>query len=72
MIHDPARVAARAVSMVQDRAVTAHGGHVVSVAADTICVHGDTFGAAELAARLRAGLTAAGIEVKPVGEAASL
>ncbi len=66
VIQDAARVAERAVAMVRDRAVTALGGDVIPLAADTICVHGDTPGAADLAGRLRAALEEAGIDVTPM------
>lgn len=68
VIHDPDLVVARAVRMACERTVEAVDGRSVSVAIDTICVHGDTPGAAGLAARVRAGLTAAGVEVKAVGQ----
>ena len=67
VIHDPAVVVERGLQMVRDREVTAATGERVPLRADTICVHGDTPGAAELAARLRAGLEAAGVEVLAVG-----
>ena len=67
VIHDPERVVARAVKMVTDRGVTAVDGSFVVLEADTICVHGDTPGSDQLAARLRAGFEAAGITVKAVG-----
>jgi UPF0271 protein len=66
VIHDPAQVIARAVRMVRDRTVEACDGSTVALEADTICIHGDTPGAAALAASLRAGLEAAGITVRPV------
>ncbi len=65
VIHNVAEVVARAIAMVRNKTVTALGGHVVPLVADTICVHGDTLGAAELAARLRTALEAARIDVKP-------
>ena len=55
--------------MVKERVVDAVDGTPVPLEADTICVHGDTAGAAVLAARLRAGLEAAGVAVKAVGAA---
>ena len=67
MIHDPPLVVARAVRMVKEHAVEAVDGTMVPLEAETICVHGDTPGAAALAARLRAGLEAAGILVKSIG-----
>jgi UPF0271 protein len=53
--------------MAKDKAVTAVDGSIVRIDLDTICVHGDTPGAADLAARLRAGLEAAGVTVKAIG-----
>ena len=66
VIHDADVVVDRAVRMVRDQAVEAIDGSTVPLIVDTICVHGDTPGAADLAARIRAALTAAGIEVKAV------
>ena len=68
VIHDPDVVVARAVRMVRDGSVVARDGTLVRLEADTICVHGDTPGADVLAARIRAGLEAAGIAVKAVGK----
>ena len=67
VIHDPEAVVARAVRMVRDRTVVATDGSVVQLAADTMCVHGDTPGSDELAAKIRAGLEAAGVTVKAIG-----
>ncbi|MBI2833268.1 MAG: LamB/YcsF family protein [Acidobacteria bacterium] len=68
VIHDPTRVVERAIRMVRDRAVVTTDGSTVPLVADTICVHGDTPGAADLVERLRAGLERAGIAVKPIGQ----
>jgi UPF0271 protein len=67
VIHDADVVVQRAVRMVREQAVEAIDGSTVPLIVDTICVHGDTPGAADLAARIRAALTAAGVEVKAVG-----
>jgi UPF0271 protein len=67
VIHDPDAVVARAVRMVKDRVVVATDGTVVHLDADTMCVHGDTPGSDDLAAKIRAGLEAAGITVKAIG-----
>ena len=64
VIHDASLVVARAVRMVRDRTVVAVDGTIVSLEADTICVHSDTPNSDELAARVRAGLEAAGITVQ--------
>jgi UPF0271 protein len=47
--------------------VVALDGSVVKLDADTICVHGDTPGSDELAAKIRAGLEAAGVTVQAIG-----
>jgi UPF0271 protein len=52
--------------MVRDRKVAARDGSTISLKVDTICVHGDTPGAADLAAAVRAGLEQAGITVAPL------
>ena len=67
VIHDPDAVVARVIRMVRERAVEAIDGSRVPLEVDTICVHGDTPGAAELAARVRAALTEAGVEVIAAG-----
>jgi UPF0271 protein len=67
VINDPDIVVQRAIRMVRDAVVDAIDGTAVEVRIDTLCVHGDTPGAAELAARVRSALEAAGIEVIAVG-----
>jgi 5-oxoprolinase (ATP-hydrolysing) subunit A len=66
VMHDPAIIVDRAVRMVRDREVVATDGSVIPVAVDTICLHGDTPGAADLAAAIRQGLEAAGVAVRPL------
>lgn len=66
VIHDPEQVSARAVEMVRDGRVAALSGESIAVQADTICVHGDTPGAPELARRIRAALEAAGVDVRAI------
>jgi 5-oxoprolinase (ATP-hydrolysing) subunit A len=67
VIHDADAVVARAVRMAKEHTVVAVDGSVVPLEADTICVHGDTPGSDALAAKIRAGLEAAGITVKAIG-----
>lgn len=66
VLTESATVVERAVRMVRDGRVVARDGSNVSLKVDTICVHGDTPGAAELAAAVRAGLEAAGVTVAPL------
>jgi len=64
LIHDVETVVARAVRMAKDGTVVAIDGTTIHLQVDAVCVHSDTPGADELAAKLRAGLQAAGILVK--------
>jgi len=57
-------VVTRAMQMATERTVIAVDGSVIQLDIDTLCVHGDTPGAASMAAWLRAGLTAAGVDVR--------
>jgi 5-oxoprolinase (ATP-hydrolysing) subunit A len=66
VLSEPVRVVERAVRMVRDGKVTARDGSTLSLKVDTICVHGDTPGAADLAAAVRAGLEQAGVTVAPL------
>jgi UPF0271 protein len=69
VIHDPEIVVPRAVRMVCQHTVETIDGSTIPLAIDTICVHGDTPGAADLAAAVRAALEKAGVEMKAVGAA---
>ncbi len=64
LIIDPAQCLAQTFQIVRDRMVVAVDGTAVPLQADTICLHGDTPGAAARAAALRRGLEAAGIAVR--------
>jgi 5-oxoprolinase (ATP-hydrolysing) subunit A len=66
LIVDADDVISRVIRMARDRMVDAVDGKPVPVAVDTICVHGDTPGAADLAARIRAALAREGVELKSV------
>jgi 5-oxoprolinase (ATP-hydrolysing) subunit A len=65
VITDPAQVAERGVRLAQGLPVTAQDGTEITVTADTICVHGDTPGAVELATALRRGLAEANVTCRP-------
>ena len=67
VIHDTAAVVARAIRMVRDHQVVAIDGSLIPLDADTICLHGDTPGAADLARAVRAGLESAGVRVLRLG-----
>lgn len=64
LLHDPAEVAQRVVRLVTEGTVVAVDGSVVEVAAASVCLHGDTPGAVEMAERVRAALDDAGVRVE--------
>jgi UPF0271 protein len=67
VVHDVDAVVSRAVRMVIDGVVLTPDGRAVELQVQTICVHGDTPGAAELVARIAAALRAAGAVPRPIG-----
>ncbi|UQX04872.1 5-oxoprolinase subunit PxpA [Streptomyces sp. RerS4] len=64
VLHDPDAVVARAVSLAAEGAVRASDGSRIPVTARSLCVHGDTPGAALLAGRVREALLGAGVRVE--------
>ncbi|MEU1782111.1 5-oxoprolinase subunit PxpA [Streptomyces abikoensis] len=64
VVHDADAVVARSVRVARDADVTALTGEDVAVRARSLCVHGDTPGAALLARRVREALETAGIAVE--------
>ena len=64
LITDPAAAAAQALSFVIDGGVIAQGGRFLPLEVDTLCVHGDTPGAASILRAVRAALVAGGIAVR--------
>jgi UPF0271 protein len=63
VIEDTEQVIAASLKMVLEQKATAIDGREIPIEADTICLHGDTPGAAELARKLRERMEAAGIQV---------
>lgn len=61
LIRDPADAARQALSIVEHGGVTAVDGSSVSITAHTICIHGDTPGAPEIAKVVAESLTKAGV-----------
>lgn len=55
---------AQAIRIATTGTVIAVGGAEIAVAADSICLHGDSPGAVELAGEIRAALAAAGVAVR--------
>ncbi|MEW2104160.1 LamB/YcsF family protein [Streptomyces cellulosae] len=63
VVTDEDAVVRRALAFGVDGAIEAVDGTTVTVAARSLCVHGDTPGAARMAARVREALEKAGVEV---------
>lgn len=64
VLHDVDSIVERAVRLATKGEVVAVDGTVVQVSPDSLCIHGDTPGAVEMAAGVRAGLEAAGVELE--------
>jgi UPF0271 protein len=62
----PERAAAQAVQLARDHTVTTYEGKTMALEPDTLCLHGDTPRAVEFARAVRAALSLAGIEMKPM------
>jgi 5-oxoprolinase (ATP-hydrolysing) subunit A len=67
LLTDPDEAADQALRLARDAEVVAVGGAVVAVRASTLCLHGDTPGAARIAAAVAARLRAAGVEPSSLG-----
>ncbi len=64
LLSQPGHAAEQAVRMVRDGTVVARDGSTISLKIDTICVHGDTPGAGDLAAAVRTALEHAGTHIR--------
>ena len=64
LLTDPAEAAEQAVHLARDGWVVASDGSRVDIKPDTICLHGDTPGAASIARSVRERLAAAGVAVR--------
>jgi UPF0271 protein len=71
LVRDPAEAAKQALRIAQQGMVTAHDGTVVKLRAQTICIHGDTPGAPQVAATVARALRDAGVNVSPLELAAN-
>jgi 5-oxoprolinase (ATP-hydrolysing) subunit A len=65
LLDDPHEVAGRMIKLVTTGQVQASDGTDVVIAADSICVHGDSPGALEMAIAVRQALAAAGVDIRP-------
>jgi len=65
VLRDPDEIADRVMSMVTAGRVTAIDGSTVPIAVQSICVHGDSPGAVQIACAVRNRLTAEGVHLEP-------
>ncbi len=65
VLHDADQIARRCVAMATGEPVTDVEGGSLDLRPGSICVHGDTAGAVEIARAVRAALTAAGVDLAP-------
>ena len=64
VLTDPAQITERVLSMVKTGTVTAIDGSVVAIEVESVCVHGDSPGAVEIAGAIRDRLLAEGIKLE--------
>jgi UPF0271 protein len=65
VLHDPVEIARRCVAMATGEPIRDVEGGALTLRPASICVHGDTPGAVQVAHRVREALTAAGVELAP-------
>ena len=65
VLHDPALIAQRMLRLVREGRITAIDGSDIELDAQSICVHGDTPAAVNIARQLRVDLSAAGVALTP-------
>jgi UPF0271 protein len=63
VLHDAEQIALRMVQLATEGTLTAIDGSTIRVTADSICVHGDSPGATEMARQVRRALAAATIDI---------
>jgi len=69
VLHDPHEVAERMLKLATQGVVTAIDGSTVRIEADSVCVHGDSPGAVEMACEVRALLERSGVVIRSFVEA---
>ena len=66
MLTDPDEAAEQAVRLARDGTAVTESGSSIPVRADTVCLHGDTPGAAEIAKKIHERFRTAGIRIAPL------
>ena len=65
VLHDPEQIARRCVAMAAGEAIEDVDGGSLTLRPGSICVHGDTPGAVQIAQQVREALTSAGVALAP-------
>lgn len=65
VLHDVEQIADRVISMVTAGNVTAIDGSTIDISVNSVCVHGDSPGAVQIATAVRDRLTAEGVALAP-------
>ena len=65
MIHDPDFAARRLITLLETGLMPTLDGPAIALAAQSICVHGDSPGAVTMARHVRSALSAAGVAIAP-------
>jgi len=68
MIHDVNLAVARMIRMVKEGKVETIDGKLIDLKPHSICLHGDSPKAVQMAGEMRKGLEAAGIAIRPISE----
>lgn len=66
VLHDANEIAQRVLRMVTEQSIIADSGKVIPTPVDSVCVHGDTPGAVEIAKAVRAALEQSGVKISPL------
>lgn len=65
VLQDSQEIASRSVAIAKGEPITDAGGGLLTLTADSICVHGDTPGAVDIARKVKTALTGAGVSLAP-------
>jgi 5-oxoprolinase (ATP-hydrolysing) subunit A len=68
LLRDPEQAAEQALLIAQRSSVFAADNSIVALHADTLCLHGDTPGSAQIAAAIHRKLTQAGFAIRPLSQ----
>jgi UPF0271 protein len=66
VLHDINEVVKRSIRLITEGKVKAITGEDLDIEADSLCLHGDTPGAIEMAQALKSGLEAENVEIIPI------